>query len=243
MSRQLRYFNDVGSIANWANAMNLVKNLLLDPLPEAPAPVNPQQPSSQPSSQHIFSAHSAQRTNPDHSITPPITTCFQPTKMKPLTQSPLRCSNYIPSKPLPLTLYTHSQPELFPTSSVPKCPKRRKITIPTSVEDHASPTNHICAISTSNSTLADIPIDSADMPMTTAKTMAGRKLTQGMHIWYGCYPRGSDKEFWAFQKFNGAAEFKILQSTPELMNPITVKKVATGEVFKIRLTDYGQLRF
>ena len=39
MSRQLRIFNDVGSIVNRANAMTYVKNLLLEPSPSAVSPI------------------------------------------------------------------------------------------------------------------------------------------------------------------------------------------------------------
>ena len=45
MGRQLRNFNDAGSIINWANAMNMVKGLLLksndvSSLPAHPAPTS-----------------------------------------------------------------------------------------------------------------------------------------------------------------------------------------------------------
>ena len=53
---------------------------------------------------------------------------------KPLTLSPVLTSSYTPSKPSQLTISTHCQPELSPTNSLTQCPKRRKLTLPPSVE-------------------------------------------------------------------------------------------------------------
>ena len=138
MSRQLRNFNDVGSIMNWANAMLLVKGLLLDPQPANPTRTN-QHPSSEPSPlqrtfPHHLGASTFQRIYPERSITHPTTICFQPSKKKPLTRSPPRISNYVPTKPSPLTIYTHCQPTISPTTSLSPCPKRRKIAIPPAVD-------------------------------------------------------------------------------------------------------------
>ena len=150
MSHQLRHFNDVGSIINWSNAMNLVKGLLFEPLSTAPTPTSsilpsvrhpPSQPLFSISNPHISSINIPPVPLSNHdarSITPPTTISFKPIKKmpltKPLTLSPARTSSYTPSKPPQLTISTHCQPELSPTNSLTQCPKRRKLTLPPSVE-------------------------------------------------------------------------------------------------------------
>ena len=127
MSRQLRNFNDVGSITNWANAMLLVKGLLLDPVPARPTRINqtPSQPSSLQRTIRL-KANNLQRTYQERSITPPTTICLQPSKQKPLSKSPPRTSNYVPTKPSPLTIYTHCQPTISPTNPLSPCPRGEK---------------------------------------------------------------------------------------------------------------------
>ena len=237
MSRQLGRFNDIGSIVNWANAMSHVKHLLLYPLPEAPVPVKPLPSPSHSSSEHILSTNIHQKIHPDRSITAPITTCFKPTNMNPLTQSPSRCSNYIPSKPT-LTINSHCHYKIFPSSALPRNPKRRKITIPPSVDNHASPSNHTNRINISHPNPVSLPTNTST-PSTNSSMIA-----PGMHIWHGkkIYPRGSYKWFWAFRKFNGADIFKILEVPLDPKNPITAKKMSTGKVFKFLLTDEKRLR-
>ena len=178
MCRQLRYFNDAGSIVNWAHAMSLVKNLLLEPLPVAPAPVMPQPPSSCPSYRKIFSTNIPSRTQPDRSISTPTTICFYPTKFKPLTLSPASCSNSIPSKSTPLTIYTHCQPEFSPTNSLTQCPKRRKLTIPPSVDCIASAKHNTISNCVSHPNPAVV---STNTP--TRITSSATKIAPGMHIW------------------------------------------------------------
>ena len=94
MSRHLRNFNDAGSIINWANAMLLVKSLLIDPLPT--------------------------RSHLERSITPPSTICFQPSEKKTLKKSPSYCSSFGPTEPThPTSLYCFEQaPSLRPFSLV-----------------------------------------------------------------------------------------------------------------------------
>ena len=116
MGSQLRNFNYVGSILNCANAMILVKSLLLESQPVSQASAIPQPPSSSPSP-----------SQSPRSITPPATICFKPATEKPLTQSLPRCSTYVPSKPLPLTTYSLCLPNISPSDSLPHCPKRRKL--------------------------------------------------------------------------------------------------------------------
>ena len=141
MSHQLRNFNDIGSIITWANAMLHVKSLLLDPLPATPVTANQQQlsPQSSPhtSTRNVLTTNNSHWTHPERSIAP----CFQPSREKPLTMSPSCCSNYVPTKPSPLTIFTHRQPTISPTNSLAPSPKRRKIAIPPSVNYHASITN------------------------------------------------------------------------------------------------------
>ena len=140
MCRNLRNFNDVSSIINWVYAMASVKNLLLDPPPASLFPAVPQQSSLHPSHHQFLSTSNQQRPHRDLSISRPTTTTFLPSKRKPLTQSPLRCSTYEPSIASPLSTYTLCEPNISPTDSLPRCPKRRKIAIPPSVDYHAPTT-------------------------------------------------------------------------------------------------------
>ena len=152
MGRQLRHFNDVGSIISWANAMILVKGLLLEsesppsaPSKTHPPPLAPHSPpqhhlaTNSPLITH-FNWSSTPPTHPESSITPPTTICFQPSKKKVISKSPFYSSNISPTKPKPLTTYTHRQPTISPTNSLAPTPKRRKIIIPPAVDYHASTT-------------------------------------------------------------------------------------------------------
>ena len=163
MSRQLRNFNDAGSIMNWAHAMSLVKSLLLETPPNAPVHAN-RQPSSQPPALDLYPTNNQQRSQTDRSITLPTTICFKPTKRL-LSQSPVSCSNYPPSKPSPLTIYTHCQPTVCPTQSAPPCPKRRKIVIPPSVDYHGTTKNQSNKFFTSQpSAIKSIPAPAPSPP-------------------------------------------------------------------------------
>ena len=137
MSRQLRNFNDVGSIVHWANAMIYVKNLLLEPSPSAPLP-DPQPSQSHGYDQRPRMENIGQSPHPDFSISKPTTINFLANTIL-LTQSPASCSNYEPQSPTPLTTYTLRLPTVFPTETFPQCPKRRKIAIPPSVDYNAPP--------------------------------------------------------------------------------------------------------
>ena len=150
MSHQLRHFNDVASIINWSNAMILVKGLLFEPLSAAPTPNNPIPRSApHPQSQPKFTISNPLKSTTNippvptsnhdsRSITPPTTISFEPNKTMPLTQSLLRCPSYLPRKPSPLTTYRLNNPAISPSDSLPRQPKRRKLTIPPSVEYNAS---------------------------------------------------------------------------------------------------------
>ena len=130
--------------------MILVKGLLFEPLPAAPTPINPIPPSApHPQSQRLLSISNPHKSTTNippvptsnhdaRSITPPTTISFKPKKTMPLTQSLLRCSSYLPRKPLPLTTYTLSNPAISSFDSLPRQPKRRKLAIPPSVEYNAS---------------------------------------------------------------------------------------------------------
>ena len=139
MCRQLRSFNDVGSIMNWVNATISVKSLLFIPPPSGLFHPDPH-PSSHLPNQQLFSANIWQSPNPGYSIARPTTLSFNPTKKKPLTRSPGRCSSYVPCKPSPLTTYTLRLPNICPTDTHTQCPKRRKLDIPPSVDYNASTT-------------------------------------------------------------------------------------------------------
>jgi len=220
IGRQLRNFNDVGSSINWANAMNLVKGLLLETQPERKAYTNPHPPSTSfLPSHHRFSTHQRnifqtkipRSTHSTRSITPPTTVCFKPAPKENLTQSPPRGSSYIPSKPSPLTTYTLDVPYLFPTDSFPQCPKRRKLTIPPSVDHHAS-------------------IESPK-PASPAITDSEAKIIpeQGKHIWYLHDPKKPDHHRWTKKLYKSAKEYKVVKVPPDFNTPFKLMDVATGE--------------
>ena len=163
MSRNLRNFNDTVSISNWAQTMAILKNLLLPLLP--PAPLNKPRPSptrvsnSEPvrsitpphticfkpamkkpltQSAPCCTINNYQKPSPARSITPPHTICFKPAMKKPLTQSDPCCTINNYQKPSPLTTYTLCLPNIPSTDSIPQRPKRRKLSIPPSVDYNAS---------------------------------------------------------------------------------------------------------
>ena len=156
MSRNLRNFNDTYSIRNWAHTMSILKNLLLPSQPppapqlirqppptqnDIPEPARSITPPHTISFQPAMMTCNQQNTNPRRSITPQTPINFQPTATEPLTQSPARCSWYVPREPSPLTIHTHCWPNVSPSDTLPPCPKRRKLDIPPSVDYHASTTN------------------------------------------------------------------------------------------------------
>ena len=115
MGRQLWNFNNIVSIMNWANAMILVKSLLLEIQPEPQSSTNtqPQSPSIihaqhrfKGNYQHIYLTRIPPSIQASRSITPPTAVCFKPATEKPFTRSPPRCSSYKPVKPPPLSTYT-----------------------------------------------------------------------------------------------------------------------------------------
>ena len=192
MSRQLRHFNDAGPIINWANAMLIVKGLLVDPLPACPVLGNIQ-PTSQPTSPLPASHHQITTNNlqrwPERSITPPTIISFQPCRKKPLTKSPSWCTDYvpIPTKPSPLIICTHSHPSISPTNSLAPCPKRRKIAISPEVDYNASTTNLTNSKSSSH----------INNPMSTrgAKRFDGREEPAIFEVWDRTSPPSMDEVY------------------------------------------------
>ena len=218
MSRNLRNFNDTTSISNWAHTMSILKNLLLPPLP--PAPQNKPRPS--PTQVNIL--------EPARSITPPHTICFQPAKKKPLTQSAPRCTinnyskpspltpltqsaprctinNY--SKPTPLTTYTLCLPNIASTDSLPQRPKRRKLSIPPSVDYDFS-------------TVTPLPTSTAAAPPPTKPTPG-----LGSHLWYLRDPKSS-KALWSNTKTSGAMEFKVVKTPRDFDSEYKLLNMTTG---------------
>ena len=187
MGRQLRHFNDIGSIINWVNAMHQVKGLLLEPDTATLTPANPPSTSTTPvqslhcPSQHNLSTNTNSSTakslfsmHSTRSITPPTTVCFKPERVKPLTPSPPRSSSYEPCKPTPLTTYTLCLPTIAPDDSNPQCPKRRKLSIPPSVDyNAASETTH---------------------------PEGYKSPVAGMHFWHGPYLQDSQHDYCAWNK-------------------------------------------
>ena len=126
MSRNLRNLNDTLSINSWAHTMSILKSLILPPLPSAPE--NIPQPSP---TQAII-------PQPVRSISSPHTICFQPATTMPLTQSAPRCTINEQGKTTPLTTFTLRLPNIASCDSLPQLPKRRKLSVPPSVDYNAS---------------------------------------------------------------------------------------------------------
>ena len=227
MSRKLRNFNDTVSISNWAHTMSILKNLLLPPLP--PAPQNIPRPS--PTQVNI--------PEPVRSITPPHTICFQPAIKKPLTQSAPRCTinnNSKPSsltlltqsaprciinnhsKPSPLTTYTLCLPNIASTDSLPQRPKRRKLSIPPSVDYYYS---------------TETPL-----PTSTAAATSPTTTTPGLgaHLWYLRDPKTSDA-LWSSTKTSGAIEFRVVKTPRDFDSKYELRNISTGKDFGTTFTE------
>ena len=216
MAHQLRHFNDVGSIINWSNAMQLVKGLLFEPVPVAATQVKTtsstvtHQPSQYPFS--IVTPNIAAikippvplNTNATRLITPPTTIGFEPIKTMPLTQSPLSCSNYIPREPSPLTTYTHCQHTISPTDSLPRRPKRRKLANPPTVDYHAS---------------ADVPQHTSIISATSPSYYSLRPGTLILH----------SRNHWTKTPTDGSDKFEVLKVPPDWNFPYSLRNVETGE--------------
>ena len=226
MGRQLRNFNDAGSIMKWANAMILVKGLLLEPKPASHASANfqPPSPSFLPSqyrlsttNQHISTTKITRSTHSTCSITPPISLSFKPATKKPLTQSPPRCSTYVPRKPSSLTTYTLCLPTISPADSLPQCPKRRKLSVSPSV-DYWEP--------------LELP-----QPTSTTTTIRSKVIPgQGKHIWPSHDHGSPDAHQWRKKMYEGADEYKVVKAPPDFNIRLKLMNVATGKYFKMKFT-------
>ena len=218
MSRNLRNFNDTVSISNWAHTMAILKNLLLPPLP--PAPLNTPLPS--PTRVNI--------AEPVRSITPPQTISFQPAMKKPLTQSAPRCTINNYQMPPPLTTYTLCLPNIASTDSIPQRPKRRKLSIPPSVDYNASTDTPL-----PTSTAAAVCPTQATTTLTTApyaKIIPG----QGEYIWSTPNPKNPELYSWSKnKKHEGSEEFKVVKVPPDLNVPFRLEQRATGKIFESML--------
>ena len=195
--------------------------------------------------QETFSYHSSNSSkgpysNPHHvySVSLPTTLSFPPTKKRQrvLTPSSTPSLNFAPQQPPTLTFHHPRRISVDPISSLNNIQmshvKKRKTTLPPQV-DCTPPT----------------PVKTASTTSTTnpkahnwLEQSESSKFSPGIHIWYGFYPRGSNKEFWSFRKFDNGWEHKILHVPPDQTNPITVKMISTGDVFTISLPDHRRLR-
>ena len=200
MSRNLRNCNDITSICNWAHTMAILKNLLLPPLP--PTSLNMPRPSPT----------RVNNSEPVISITPPHTICFKPTMKKPLTQSPQCCTINTYQKPSPLTTYTLCLPNIASTDFIPQRPKRRKLSIPPSVDYNAS---------------AETPI-----PTSTAAAASTTRTTPGLgsHLWYKRDPKTS-RAIWTNVKTSGAVEFKVVKTPSDFDAEYKLLNTTTGKDF------------
>ena len=178
MGRKLRNFNDTGSIINWSIAMSHVKGLLFESEALAPVPAKIQ-PRRLSLSSHL-NRSSTPPIHPELSITPPNTICFQPSKKNSISKSPSYYSNVLPTKPSPLTIYNHRHPTNLPTNSFAPTPKRRKITIPPSVDYHASTTS----ITSRTISSQPVPTIATTYKPPPNSTLTAGSLTDG---WLHCF--------------------------------------------------------
>ena len=226
MARQLRNFNDSTSITQWSNAMMSVKNLMLN-------------------HQETFRYHSSNPSkgsysNPQHvySVSPPTTLSYHPSKKRQrvLTPSSTPPLTFAPQQPPALTIHHSRRLSVHPVSTLNNIQKshvkKRKTTIPPQVDCTPYTPVRTASTTSTNNPKAHIWLEQSD----------SSKLSPGIHIWHGFYPRGSNKEFWSFRKFNNGEEHKILHVPPDQKSPITVKMISTGDVFTILLPDHRQLR-
>ena len=219
MARQLRNFNDSNSIIQWSNAMMSVKNLIL----------NHQETSSYHSSNPSKGSYS--KSHNVYSVSLPTTLSYPPTKKRQrvLTPSSTPSLNIAPQQSPNLTIHHLRRLSVHPVSTLNNIQmsrgKKRKTTLPPHV-DCTSPT----------------PVRNASTTPTTKPELSdSSKLSPGIHIWLGFYPRGSNKEFWSLRKFDNGEEHKILHVPPNQKNPITLKMIRTGDVFTIPLLDHRRL--
>ena len=175
--------------------MSLVKALLLENIPTDHVHAN-RQPSSQPPSPQLSPTNNAERIQTERSITPPTTICFQPTK-RPLSQLPVRCSNYLPTKPSSLTIYTHCQTTIPPTQPASPSPKRRKISIPPSVDYYASTnkqSNNLCT--SQPNTLTSPPAPTTTITCAPTPIIKKSPALSPLNAWIYCYCRKSGRQFY-----------------------------------------------
>ena len=213
MSRQLRNFNDNVNIGNWVHAMSMLKSLLL------PLSALDHQSLPEPLQSQAIISHPTK-----WSITPPTTISFLPAKKKPLIQSPPRCSNFEPQA-VPLTTYTLCLPIIPPTDSLPQRPKRRKLSIPPSVDYSAS---------------TQVPL-----PTSTSPVAAQSKTSPGLdsHIWHLLDPKTSE-HMWSRWKTPEAEEFKIVKAPIDFDSQYELLNVATGKVSFMKFSkDHAKFLF
>ena len=205
--------------------MIVVKGLLLEPKPAPHASANfqPPSPSFLPSQYRLSTTNKhnsmtkvTRSTRSTCSITPPISVCFKPATKKPLTQSPPRCSTYVPRKPSSLTTYTLCLPTISPSDSLPQCPKRRKLSGPPSVDYHAT---------------TELP-----QPTSTEAIVFRSKVIPGYgkHIWYTYGQGNPDTHRWTRKTHEGADEYKVVKVPPDFNFPFKLMNMATRKYFDMK---------
>ena len=132
---------------------------------------------------------------------------------KSLTPSPPRCCSYSPSKPKSLTTYTLCLPNIPSADSHPYCPKRRKLSIPPSVDYHA-------ATEFSHPTTTKPAV-----PQTT------HNPGQRMHLWHKRI--SSNVSYWEKEMFDGAEEYKVTKVPTDLESPYKLINLASGQEFNM----------
>ena len=234
MAHQLRHFNDVVSIINWSNAMTLVKGLLLEQLPAAPTPINsilssvphpPSQPFLSISSPHISPINIPPvppRNHDARSITPPTTIFFKPIKKMPPTTT-----GFLPIRTKPLTLSPARSSSYKPI-------KPSQLTISTHCQQELSPSNSLTQCPKRRKLTSPPSVD---------YYASTQSLAPGTHIWHGFFLHQTKvKPTWAFHKFNGSEEYKILQEIQDSKHSFIVKQLTTGKEFTVLLPDTNRLR-
>ena len=152
------------------------------------------------------------------SISPPHSICFQPAMEKPVSQSAPRCTINKYSKPSPLTTYTFCLPNIASTDFLPQPRKRRKLSIPPSVDYFAS-------------TVTTLPT-----PAATAASPASKTPGLGSHIWYKYDPKTSEAR-WFRVKASGTTEFKVVRTPRDFDFEYKLLNTKTGKEMYMKFSE------
>ena len=235
MSRQLRNFNDSNSIIQWSNAMLSVKNLLLKPI-EADILLS--------TTLSTKSANNLSNTHHALTISHPSSLRFLPAPEPCHSLSRTWNATFLPQRPSPLSIFTPRElsipPHTPPDESHNPPSKRRKTILPPEVDCKAP--NFLQPRTTNNNKPTTAPDAPTISKAPTYSQFPATRITPGTHIWHGFMPYNKKHAFWAYKKFNGSEEYKILQEMLDSKDSFTAKKLTTGQKFIILLPSISRLR-